>query len=98
MRGLIFVLAICLGTAIATMAAADSIELAFTEFYPVTYTDKGQPAGPGVAVARKLVEALPVALHSQSTPLRRMLSLISSRPMIVAAVIRTDKREQDFTW
>ncbi|HMA51456.1 MAG TPA: transporter substrate-binding domain-containing protein [Magnetospirillaceae bacterium] len=98
MRGLIFAVAMCLGAAIGNAAKAESVQLAFTEFYPVTYTDKGQPAGPGVEFAKLLVEGLPVELHSQSTPLRRMLALTPTHQMIVAALIRTKKREQDFNW
>lgn len=97
MRGLILAVAICLGAAIGT-AAAESVHLVFSEFYPVTYTEKGQPAGPGIELARRLTEGLPVEFHAQSTPLRRMLTMTPAHQMIVAALIRTKKREDDFTW
>ena len=64
----------------------------------VTHTVNGQPAGPGIELARKLTEGLPVELHSQSTPLRRMLAMTSLHPTIIVALIRTSRREKDFDW
>ena len=96
MRGLIVAVTLYLGAAGAM--AADKVQLVFSEFYPISHTEKGQPAGPGVELMRELTKGLPVEFHTQSTPLKRMLVMAPSRPLIVAALIRTSRRETDFDW
>jgi hypothetical protein len=91
-------LAISLAAAVFPAVGAEPVQLTFSEFYPITHTAHGQPAGPGIELVRKLTEGLPVELHSQSTPLKRMLALTPFHPTIVIALIRTSRREKDFDW
>ena len=79
-------------------AAAEPVTLAFTEFYPVTRTENGQPAGPGLDVARKLTEGLSVEIMPEATPLRRLMVMTETKPFIVAALVRTSAREDRFRW
>jgi len=83
---------------VARAAAADSIALAFTEFYPVTHTENGLPAGPGIELGRRLTEGLPIRLETEAVPLRRLMSMAQSRPMLIIALGRTPAREQQFHW
>jgi polar amino acid transport system substrate-binding protein len=96
MRGLALTVAVFLG--VAGAAAADSIPLTFTEFYPVTRTENGLPAGPGIELARRLTEGLPIHLETEAVPLRRLMTMARSRPIIVAALGRIPAREQQFQW
>ena len=88
--------AVLLGFAFS--AAAEPVTLAFTEFYPITRTENGQPAGPGLEVARRLTEGLPIEILPEATPLRRLMVMTETRPLIVAALIRTAGREDHFRW
>ena len=96
MRGLALTVAVFLG--VARTAAADPVALAFTEFYPVTHTENGLPAGPGIELARRLTEGLPIRLNTEAVPLRRLLSMAEVRPMIVIALVRSARREEQFRW
>lgn len=96
MRRLAFTMAVFLG--LAQAAAADPITLAFTEFYPVTRTENGHPAGPGIEFARRLVDGLPIRLEPEAVPLRRLMTMTQARPMIIIALGRTAAREQEFRW
>ncbi len=97
MGRLALTVAVFLGIARAAMAD-EPVTLAFTEFYPVTRTENGHPAGPGIELARRLAEGLPIHLNDEATPLRRLLALTDSRPIIVVALIRTAPRETQFHW
>lgn len=79
-------------------AAAEPVTLAFTEFYPITRTESGQPAGPGLEVAKRLTEGMAVELMPDATPLRRLMVMTETKPLIVAALIRTPAREDHFRW
>jgi polar amino acid transport system substrate-binding protein len=96
MRGLALIAAVFLG--VARAAAAEPLTLAFTEFYPVTRTENGRPAGPGIELARILTEGLAVRFGAEAVPLRRLMSLTEARPMIVIALVRTARREERFRW
>lgn len=96
MRGLALTVAVLLG--VARAAAADPIALAFTEFYPVTRTENGLPVGPGIDLAGRLTDGLPIRLEIEAVPLRRLMALAQGRPMIVIALGRTPAREQQFQW
>lgn len=80
------------------VAAAEPAGLVFTEFYPVTRTEAGHPAGPGIELARRLIEGLPVRLNEEAVPLRRLLAMTEARPLIVVALVRTAPREDKFRW
>lgn len=96
MRGLVLTVVVFLGAACA--AAAEPAALVFSEFYPVSRTENGRPAGPGIELARKLTEGLPVRFETQSLPLRRLLSMAEARPLIVVALLRSPEREEQFRW
>jgi len=95
-RGSLLTMAVWL--CVAFGAAAEPITLAFTEFYPITRTESGLPAGPGLDVARRLTAGLDVDPMPQVVPLRRLLLMAQSRPMIIAALIRNTSREEHFRW
>ena len=96
MRRLALTVAVLLS--LARAAAADPIPLDFSEFYPVTRTENGHPAGPGIELARRLVDGLPIRLEPEAVPLRRLMTMIQARPMIVVALGRIPGREQQFHW
>ncbi len=79
-------------------AAAEPVGVVFTEFYPVTRTEAGHSAGPGIELARRLIEGLPVRLNEEAVPLRRLLAMTEARPLIVVALVRTAPREDKFRW
>ncbi|SRR5579859_1563783 len=95
-RGTLLTVAVLL--CVAMSAAAEPVALAFSEFYPVTRTENGQPAGPGLDVARRVIGTLDVVPAGSMTPLRRLLSMSESRPIVIAALVRTPKRDEHFQW
>ena len=97
MRRWALTVAVFLGLARAA-AAAEPIGLVFTEFYPVTRTEAGHAAGPGIELARRLIEGLPVRLNEEAVPLRRLLAMTEARPLVVVALVRTAPREDKFRW
>jgi polar amino acid transport system substrate-binding protein len=91
-------IAVWFGLASLAAAGAEPVMLAFTEFYPITHTEDGHPAGAGVGLAERLTMGLPIRLNPEAIPLRRLLMMTEARPIIVAALIRTPKREEQFHW
>jgi polar amino acid transport system substrate-binding protein len=96
-RRTLLTVAVLLGVARGA-AAAEPIALVFSEFYPITRTENGQPAGPGLEVARRVIGTLDVTPAGSMTPLRRLLMMSESQPIVIAALVRTASRDEHFQW
>jgi len=96
-RGTLLTVAVLLGVALRTVAA-EPAALVFSEFYPISRTENGHPAGPGIEVAKRVVGTLPIAPVTTMTPLRRLLAMSDSHPIVIAALVRIPKRDAHFQW
>lgn len=77
---------------------AEPVRLDYFELPPYSYEQQGGPQGSAFTVARTLVDGLDIAMPPDHVPLRRVNFEADKTPFLVAAIVRTEERENRFQW
>lgn len=78
--------------------SAEPVRLDYFELPPYSYVQEGGPQGSAFTVARAVAAGLDITMVPEHVPLRRVNFEADKTPFLVAAIVRTEERENRFQW